>query len=186
MTNPTALLIIDMLNTFDFDGAEPLVEATRTIVDPINRLRQAARAAGSPVIYVNDNYNRWSDERSDLIAWLTRDEARGRDIARAILPADDDYFVIKPEASGFYSTTLPALLPRLGVTSLVLTGVAADICVLFTAADAHMREYKLHVPADAVAGVDADRKQWGLTLMQDSMSADTRPSAECSFECAPE
>lgn len=182
MTNPTALLIIDMLNTFDFDGAEPLIEATREIVGPINRLRQAARAAGSPVIYVNDNYNRWSDERSDLIAWLTRDEARGRDIARAILPADDDYFVIKPEASGFYSTTLPALLPRLGVTSLVLTGVAADICVLFTAADAHMREYDLWVPRDAIASESDERANWALEIMRKSMDAETRATDELALE----
>ncbi|MBS0478860.1 MAG: cysteine hydrolase [Proteobacteria bacterium] len=178
MTNSTALLIIDMLNAFDFDGADTLIEATSAIVEPINGLRKTARAAGSSVIYVNDNYNRWSDERAALIAWLSRDEARGGAIARAIAPADDDYFVIKPEASGFYATVLPALLPRLGVSSLVLTGVATDICVLLTAADAHMREYDLWVPEDAVAGRDAERQKWGLTLLRESMSADTRPTNE--------
>jgi nicotinamidase-related amidase len=178
MDKKRALLIIDMLNAFDFEGADKLLEATKAIIDPINRLREAARAADLPVIYVNDNYNRWCDERSDLIAWLSRDGAPGGPIARAIAPADDDYFVVKPEASGFYSTVLPALLPRLGVTSLVLTGVAADICVLFTAADAHMREYELWVPGDAVAGSDEERTRWGLTLMRDTMSADVRPTSE--------
>lgn len=178
----SALLIVDMLNAFDFDGAEPLIEATRAIVAPINALREAARAADCPVIYVNDNFSRWCDERSELIAWLTREDARGGQIARAMRPAEDDYFVIKPESSGFYSTLLPALLPRLGVTSLVVTGVAADICVLFTASDAHMREYPLWVPADTVAGLDADRKGWALDLMRDSMDADTRPTKERGFD----
>lgn len=177
----TALLIIDMLNTFDFDGAEAVVAAAGAVVDPINALREQARAADFPVVYVNDNYGRWRDERSELLAWLTRPGAGGADIARALLPADDDYFVIKPEASGFYATTLPALLPRLGVTSLVLTGVAAEYCVQFTAADAHMREYPLWVPSDAVAGTSADHKKWALEIIGGSIHADTRSTDETTI-----
>ena len=181
MAGDTALLVIDMLNAFDFEEWEPLAEAAAAIVGPINALRDEARAAGCPVIYVNDNYGRWRDERSGLVAWLTRPDARGAAIARALAMHDDDYFVIKPEASGFYATSLPALLPRLGVSRLVLTGIATDICVQFTAADAHMREYPLWVPADGVAGLSAQRTRWALEVMADSMGADIRATTERPF-----
>ncbi len=178
MAADTALLIIDMLNAFDFEEADDLIAATRPIVDPINRLRRQARAAGLPVIYVNDNYGRWCDERSDLIEWLTREDTSGAGIAHAIMPEADDYFVIKPEASGFYATLLPALLPRLGISRLILTGVAADICVQFTAADAHMREYPLWVPADAIASQTEERRRWALKVMAQNLGADIRQVGE--------
>lgn len=180
MSRP-ALLIIDMLNAFDFDHAEPLIRAAERLVDPINALRERARAADVPVIFVNDNYGRWHDEPSELFAWLTRDDARGAEIARRLAPRDDEYFVIKPEASGFYATTLPALLPRLDVTALVLTGVAVEMCVQFTAADAHMREYPLWVPADAVAGTSAERERSALEIIGGSIKADIRPTSEADI-----
>ena len=85
---------------------------------------------------------------------------------------------MKPQFSGFYTTNLPAILPRLGVRRLVLTGIAADICVLFTAADAHMREYDLWVPADAVGSEDRQRTGWALDIMARSMKADIRPTTD--------
>lgn len=176
MAGRAALLIIDVLNAFDFDGFEELRRAADAIVEPIRELREEARRSDSPVIYVNDNYGRWHDERHDLVEHLGRDGSRGADLVRALAPEKTDYFIIKPEASGFYATTLPALLPRLDVTRLVLTGLAADICILFTASDAHMREYPLWVPADGVAGTESERKQWALTLMQQSLGAEIRPT----------
>ena len=96
-------------------------------------------------------------------------------------PRPDDFFVIKPALSGFYATSLPVLLPKLGVSRLVLTGVAADICVLFTAADAHMRDYDLWVPADAVGSEGDERTRWALDIMQKSMGAEIRPTSELSL-----
>lgn len=183
MSRP-ALLIIDMLNDFDFRDPDALIAGTEAIVPPVNALRAQARAAGFPVIFVNDNYGRWTDERSELYAWLTRAGARGGDIARRVAPAADEYFVIKPEASGFYATPLPALLPRLGVTSLALVGIAAEMCVQFTAADAHMREYPLWVPADAVAGATPERAAAALTIIGEALKADIRPTSEVSLTAA--
>jgi nicotinamidase-related amidase len=179
MTGKAAILIIDALNTFDFDGGDALAEAAEKIVDPITALRGEAEAAEVPVIFVNDNYGRWRDEPSDLIAWIG--EGKGASVAQALAPAASDYFVIKPESSGFYATTLPALLPRLGISRLVLAGLAADICVLFTAADAHMREYDLWIPADTVGAQERERAHWALTLIENGMSADTRPTSELTL-----
>jgi nicotinamidase-related amidase len=66
-------------------------------------------------------------------------------------PKPDDYFVLKPQHSGFYGTPLELLLDHLSIHTLILTGFATDLCVLFTANDAHMRGFHLVVPKDCVA-----------------------------------
>lgn len=120
MNGKAAILIIDLLNTFDFDGGDALKEIVAEMVAPLRNFREQARAAEVPVIFVNDNYGRWHDEPSQLIAFAI--EGKGGDVIRQLAPEQDDYFVIKPESSGFYATTLPALLPRLGVSRLVMIG----------------------------------------------------------------
>lgn len=174
----TALLVIDMINDLSFAGAEGLREPARAAARAIAGLRDAADLAGVPTIYVNDNYDQWHSERSRLIDHALRHEGEEHPLVHRLMPRDSDYFVIKPQFSGFYATNLPVLLPRLGVTRLVLTGVATDICVLFTAADAHMRDYGLWVPADAVASENPQRTQWALEIMENSMGADTRPTGD--------
>lgn len=134
-SNSTALLIIDMINDLDFDEGGDLLAEIDAAVGVIARLREEAQA---PTIFVNDNFGQWHADSSQILGYV--EGTAGRDVARRLKPRNQDYFVIKPQVSGFYATKLPALLPRLGVNRLVLTGVAADICVLFTAADAHMRE----------------------------------------------
>lgn len=177
----TALLIIDMINALDFEDAAPLQEAAEAAAEPILSLRAAADAAGVPVIYVNDNNGEWHSERSRLVENVTESDAPGRELTRKLAPRKDDYFIIKPQFSGFYSTNLPVLLPKLGVSRLILTGVAADICVLFTAADAHMRAYDLWVPEDAVASSDPQRTKWALEIMRNSMDAEIGPARKCSL-----
>ncbi|WP_375270805.1 cysteine hydrolase family protein [Sphingomonas sp.] len=176
-----ALLIIDMLNRFDFADSRPLVEAAHRAAGAVERLREQAHAADVPVIYVNDNYGDWQSTPDQLIEQLIDDNPEGCAIARRLAPGERDYFVIKPEFSGFYATNLPAILPRLGISRLILTGVAADICVLFTAADAHMREYDLWVPADAVAGISPERTAWAIDIMRDTLSAEVRATADLSL-----
>lgn len=178
----TALLIIDMVNALDFEDAAPLQEAAEAAGEAILTLRAAADAAGAPVIYVNDNNGEWHSERSRLIEEVIESDAPGSALTRRLAPRKDDYFVIKPQFSGFYSTNLPVLLPKLGVSRLVLTGVAADICVLFTAADAHMRAYDLWVPEDAVASNDPQRTKWALEIMRNSMGADIGPTCDGALD----
>jgi nicotinamidase-related amidase len=178
----TALLIIDMLNRLDFPQGGKLRPAAEAAAEVIVRLRDQADAAGAAVIYVNDHHGEWLDDRSAIVARAQEEGSPGRTLAMRLTPRPSDYFVVKPQFSGFYSTTLPAILPRLGVSRLILTGVAADICVLFTAADAHMREYALWVPADAVASEEEQRTRWALDIMAKSMSADTQPTTQRSLD----
>jgi nicotinamidase-related amidase len=176
-----ALLIIDMINDLDFPGGPEMLPAVQEAATAILRLRDEATACGVPIVYVNDNYGQWHSERSRIVEHCSREDSAARDMVQRIAPRHDDYFVIKPQFSGFYSTNLPVLLPTLGVNRLVLTGIAADICVLFTAADAHMRQYDLWVPRDTVASVDAKRTDWSLDIMAMSMKADIRSSEEVTL-----
>lgn len=168
-----ALLIIDMINCFDFPGAEVLMPKAARAAATIVRLKAEATSAGFPVIYVNDNFGAWHSEKSRLVeAALSQPNA----VSELLKPAADDYFIIKPQFSGFYATNLPVLLPKLGVSRLIVTGIATDICVLFTAADAHMRDYALWIPEDAVAAECDTRGQFALKTMREAMGADTGAS----------
>jgi len=60
------------------------------------------------------------------------DDTRGRPIVELLKPRPEDYFVLKPKQSGFYSTTLDLLLKHLGAHTLIIGGFTGDICVLFT------------------------------------------------------
>ena len=126
------------------------------------------------MVYVNDNYGHWGSEKAAIVAACRGGTKAGEALADRLAPREGDYFVIKPRFSGFYATNLPVLLPWLGATRLVLAGFAADICVLFTAGDAHMREYALWVPANCVASESADRNGWALSILRNSMGAETR------------
>lgn len=172
------LLLIDVVNPLDFEGADALAPQALKAACAIRGLRRQADALGVPVVYVNDNHGHWSSEKSRIVELAAAATPHAARLVPGLAPRPHDTFVIKPEFSGFYATSLPALLPALGVSRLVLSGFAADICVLFTAADAHMRQYDLWVPADAVAAETEDHRRWALEIMRKSMSAETRPTTE--------
>lgn len=176
--NRAALLIIDMINCFDFEGGEEVERRAQRAAERILDLRRQVDGRCWPTIYVNDNFGQWHSDSSVLVETAIRE---GNRIAEMLRPTKADYFVIKPQFSGFYATNLPVLLPKLGVGRLILTGVATDICVLFTAADAHMRDYALWVPSDSVAAEDEDRQRWALAVMANSMGAETAPAAELTL-----
>jgi nicotinamidase-related amidase len=176
-----ALLIIDMINAFDFDGAEAMLPRALAAAKATAGLKQRARKAGVPVVYVNDNFGRWRSDFRSTLAHCLRDGVRGRPIAEILRPDEDDYFVLKPKHSGFQFTPLELLLTHLGAETLILTGVAGNFCVLFTAHDAYMRDYHLVVPGDCIASrIEAD-DAYALAHMAKVTKADTRLSSKVDF-----
>lgn len=172
----TALLLIDVINDFAFPEAEQLLPQAIEMAAAIKRLKERAKQLGLPAIYVNDNFGRWqSDFRAQVEHCLA---CAGREIVQLLKPEDDDYFILKPMHSGFYSTSLEVLLRHLKVTKLILTGVAADICVLFTGNDAYMRGYQIVVPEDCVAANLPDEKQRTLQLIKKVLKAEVRPAEQ--------
>jgi nicotinamidase-related amidase len=176
-----ALLLIDLINDLEFPDGDQLLDETRPIVPRIVELKRRARAAGVPVIYVNDNFGRWQSNFHAQVEHCLQDGVRGQAIAQELRPDEDDYFVLKPKHSGFFSTTLDILLDYLEVRTVILVGIAGNICVLFTANDAYLRDFSLLVPADCVASNTAHENQHALEQMRKVLKADVRPSPEIDF-----
>jgi nicotinamidase-related amidase len=178
----TALLLIDVINDFDFPEGEQLLRLAMPAGKNIAALKQRTKAAGIPSIYVNDNFGRWRSDFKKTVAHCNEKNARGKHFVELLLPDEDDYFVLKPKHSGFYSTTLDLLLTHLNAKNLILTGIAGNNCVLVTANDAYMRDYKLFVPADCVVSNTEDDNAYALKQMETVLKADVTPSPELDLK----
>ncbi|MBX9679496.1 MAG: cysteine hydrolase [Gemmataceae bacterium] len=177
-----AIALIDVINDLEFPEGDQLLRFALPMAHRIRALCERARQADIPVIFVNDNFGRWRSDFNAQVDHCLHDDVRGKVLAEILQPEKDDYFVLKPKHSGFFSTSLDILLNYLGVRTLVLTGVAANICVLFTANDAYMRDLQLIVPADCVASNTQELNDYALAQMRQLLKADTRPSPELQFE----
>lgn len=176
-----ALLLIDVINDFEFEGGEDLFQNALPAARNIARLKERAQQAHVPVIYVNDNFGKWRSDFKRIVTHCLQDNVRGRPLAELLQPGADDYFVLKPKHSGFFSTTLDLLLKYLRARTLILTGIAGNNCVLFTANDAYLRDYKLIIPADCTASIRKQDNDSALQQMQEVLKADIRPAAEVEF-----
>lgn len=180
-SSPVALLLIDVINDLDFEGSEALVRQAPAMASRLSALKTRAKAAKIPVVYINDNFGRWQSDFRRLVDHVLEDGVPGEALARTLLPDDDDYFVLKPKHSGFHSTSLDVLLAHLGATTLILTGIAGNFCVLFTAHDAYMRDFKLVVPRDCLASEDEADNRHAVAHMANTCKADTAASAAIDF-----
>lgn len=170
-----ALLIIDMINDFNFEAGEALAGHTKNIIDPILTLKKTFNEKDMPVVYINDHYNLWQADFEKIMAYCRNEKSEG--IINRIAPIkEQDYFLIKPKHSAFYGTALHTLLQQLKVDTLILAGIAGNICVLFTANDAYMREYNLIIPEDFIASNNDEDNKYALTMMKNVLSAVTKPS----------
>lgn len=177
----TALLIIDMISDFEFEDGQALFRHALPAARNILRLKDRARAARIPTIYVNDNFGQWRSDFRQLVQRCLGENVRGTPITQLLEPSDRDYFVLKPANSGFYSTPLRTLLQLIGAQTLVLTGVASNRCVLFTAADAYVRNYQLIVPGDCVAASKASDNTLAINYFKSVLKADVRNSSRIAL-----
>lgn len=166
----TAIVIVDIINTFDFPGGEKLLENTKSILPNLLRLKKEAKEKGIPVIYVNDHYGIWQSNFSKVAEFCRNDS--NQEIIDKMMPTDDEYFLIKPKHSGFYQTALSSLLNELNVTHIIFAGVAGNICVLFTANDAYMREFSISVPENCTASNEEEENERALNVMKVNLKAD--------------
>lgn len=172
-----ALLLIDVINDFDFPEGDQLLKHARPMARILLRLKKRAQKAGIPVIYVNDNFGRWKSDFRRTVDYCAG-HGRGRDVVQLLRPEENDYFVLKPKHSGFFSTTLETLLRYLETQTLILTGIAGNFCVLFTANDAYMRDFDLFVPSDCTVSNTKKENESALGLMRKFLKADTRLSSD--------
>jgi nicotinamidase-related amidase len=180
--SPVALIMIDVINALDFDHGPQLLEHALPMAHNIAALKRRAKEAGIPAVYANDNFGRWQSDLNQVLDHVLQDGVPGQSLAEILHPEEDDYFVLKPKHSGFYSTQLDILLDYLGVRTLIVTGIQANICVLFTANDAYMRDYGLVVPSDCVASTDPAVAEHALEQMQVVLKARVTPSHDLDLE----
>jgi nicotinamidase-related amidase len=172
----TALLIVDMISSWDFPDADKLLPQAAAIAPRIAALKARCRRDGVPVIYGNDNRGQWRSDFRRVVEHAQREDGAGAKIATLLAPDDDDYFVLKPKHSAFFSTPLDLLLQHLKARRLVIAGVASDQCVVTTALDARMRDYEVVVPADCIASQSAARNQRALKQFEEAHHIPTTPS----------
>lgn len=174
----TALLLIDFINDLEFPGGDKLLPHALDAAKHAAALKRRARRVGIYAIYANDNFGQWRSDFKQVVAHCSRDNVRGKAMVRAVKPGREDYFVLKPKNSCFFRTPLQVLLDQLGIKKLILTGLTADICVLFTANDAYLHEYKLFVPADCVASMEQTDNEYALKYLARVLKADITPSSQ--------
>jgi nicotinamidase-related amidase len=176
-----ALLLIDVINDLEFDGGEKLLPHALGMAAALAALKRRAKAAGVPAIYANDNFGRWRSDFHRLVRHCLENNVRGKDVVAQLIPEEDDYFVLKPKHSAFFQTNLDVLLKYLGVRTLILTGLAGDNCVLFSANDAYMRDFGIIVPRDCTASEDPAENERVLMHMSRVLKAKIILSRDVTF-----
>ncbi|WP_225827601.1 cysteine hydrolase family protein [Streptomyces naphthomycinicus] len=165
----TALIVIDMINTYDHKDADQLIRSAEPVVPVLAGLLRRARGHEAPVIYVNDNFGEWRSHHGELLARaLATPHAR---LVEPLQPDGDSLFVLKARHSIFFETPLQYLLRQQGIDRLVLTGQVTEQCVLYSALDAHIRHFEVIVPEDAVAHIHQDLARAALRMMERNMGA---------------
>jgi nicotinamidase-related amidase len=163
----SALLLIDVISDFDFEGGAALLRQAAKAAPVIVRLIERARTSGVPVIYCNDNFGRWRSDRDALIRHVLDASPAAARVVGPMQPQENDYFLIKPRHSAFYETPLENLLEYLNAKHLVLAGFAGDGCIHTSATDAHVRKYEVTVCSDATASQTPARNTRALTHLRE-------------------
>lgn len=168
-----ALLIIDMLNDFVLEGAPLEVPDTRKIIPVIKEEIEKAKDEGSPVIYVCDAHDK-EDKEFSKFGWPAHSVkgTKGAEVVDELKPQRDDIVIKKTTYSSFYNTTLNETLERLGVSNLILTGCVTHICILFASAEAVLRDYKVTVIKEGVAGLAKEDHDAALRIMKNVLGAE--------------
>lgn len=177
-----ALLLVDVINDFEFQGAEKLFARALSASESIAVLRGRVKRLGIPVVYANDNFGKWQSNFKKLLDHCLNDSVRGRVIAERLQPDEDDYFVLKPKHSAFFSSSLEVLLQYLGARTLIVCGFAGNICVLLTAGDAYLRGFRLLVPSDCFASEKESDDAYAQEHLRCVLNADTGPSTGIDLE----
>jgi nicotinamidase-related amidase len=176
----SAVIVVDMLNPYEHEDADRLVESVEHAVEPIGDLVERATGEDVEVIYVNDNYGDWNSSQEELAQAALN--GRRPDLVEPILPPDDADFVVKARHTIFYMTPLEYLLAQREIGHIVLAGQVTEQCILYSALDAYVRHLEVSVPTDAVAHIHEDLAQAALKMMERNMRVELVMGADCRLE----
>jgi nicotinamidase-related amidase len=171
----TALLVVDMVNAYDFEDADKVAAHAAGPVTRIAELIKRAEADNALIVYVNDNYGEWNASRDDLVRRALRGEHP--ELVEAIQPQPEYPFIWKPRHSAFYETALGYLLGSHDIERVVLTGQVTEQCILYSALDAYIRHLDVVVPEDAVVPIHPHLADAALEMVRRNMRGQT-PAAD--------
>jgi nicotinamidase-related amidase len=169
------LIVIDMLNRYEHDDAEPLRDSVRAVIEPMAALIAQAKEAGACLVYVNDNHGDWTAGREALTEWAL--DGADPQLVEPIAPDDDVPLLVKARHSIFYETQLEYLLREREVEHIVLVGQVTEQCILYSALDGYIRHFSVTVPRDGVAHIHADLADAALKMMEINMRAEITDAA---------
>jgi nicotinamidase-related amidase len=180
-----ALVVID-IQKGGFDPVEvsgiPHMAGYRDRIDRVVTLVDACRAAGVPVIFVQElhrpNLVDFGRELDGAESVHCIEGAPGTELVDELVPGPSDYYVPKRRYSCFIGTDFEILLRGLGVSTLLLVGGLTDVCVHYTFADAHQRDFHVRVLEDCVGGSSPARHAASLDAMEYLQSGARRTSGE--------
>jgi nicotinamidase-related amidase len=176
-----ALILIDVINDMEFKSGAALLKNALPAAKNLSQLKRRAKRSGIPVIYVNDNFGKWRSDFRQQLGHVLEEGVRGEPVAKLLRPDEKDYFVLKAKHSGFYQTQLDLLIDYLQVKTVVLAGFSTDMCVLFTASDAYLRDLEIIVPPDCSASASIEHHEKALEHMSRVLHVKTIPSTELDF-----
>jgi nicotinamidase-related amidase len=163
------MLVLDMFSDFQFEDGPRLARLAVPVAQRIRALKARLTRQGVPCIYVNDNLGRWRSDFQDVVR--RAGSSPGSAVAHLLRPAEQDYCLLKPKHSAFFGTPLATVLETLGARTLILTGTTTPQCILFTATDAYVREYRLVVPSDCVTALTRKQQQLALYFLDSVLGA---------------
>lgn len=180
--SPVALILIDVINDMEFEGGDALFRHALPAARKLAALKRRARDAGVATIYVNDNFGKWRSDFRQQLDHVLKEGCRGQPIAQLLKPEKEDYFVLKAKHSGFYHTQLDLLIDYLKVKTVILGGFATDMCVLFTASDAYLRDLDIIVAPDCCAAASVEDHDQALKHMSRVLHVQTPASTDLNLD----
>ena len=172
----SALIVVDMLNSYEHEDADALTKSVERVVEPLSELIARADGDDVEIVYVNDNYGDWKSSQEDLTR-QAMDGAR-RDLVEPLLPPDSADFVVKARHTIFYMTPLEYLLGQKEIDRLILTGQVTEQCILYSALDAYVRHFEVSIPRDGVAHIHENLSEAALEMMERNMGAELTSCAD--------
>jgi nicotinamidase-related amidase len=165
-----ALLLVDVIQDFRHEAAEPLLESFRRRRPALVAAIEDARRNEVPIVYANDNHGVWDGDALSLVRRATESGA-APELIEAVAPRDGDRFVVKPRYSAFDHTPLELVLRELGIERILLAGAATEMCVIQTAIDAREEGFKVTILADACATTDERMERLALEYAEKIVGA---------------
>jgi nicotinamidase-related amidase len=165
----TALVVVDVLNAYEHEDADRLVESVDAALPAMERLLADARERDLLRIYVNDNFDDWTLDRGKLLERAMAGPHRR--LVEPLAPDDDVALVLKGRHSIFWETPLSYMLHQADVGHIVLCGQVTEQCILYSALDAHVRHFDVTVARDACAAIHEDLAEAALKMMDRNMGA---------------